>query len=63
MSEEKTTPENWEKGLEIFNVPTLIFDKNNIEIKGIVEFPKTTLESDVEKILKDLSLQPLIFIK
>jgi hypothetical protein len=52
MSEEKTTPENWEKGLEIFNVPTLIFYKNNIEINRIVEFPKTTLESDVEKILK-----------
>ena len=27
MSEEKTTPENFEKGLEIYNVPTIIFFK------------------------------------
>ena len=51
MSEEKTTPKNWEKSLEIFNIPTLIFYKNNIEMNRIVEFPKTTLESDLEKIL------------
>ena len=52
MSEEKTTPENWEKDLEVFNIPTLIFYKNNIEINRIVEFPRITLESDIEKILK-----------
>ena len=51
MSEEKTTPKNWEKSLEIFNIPTLIFYKNKIEMNRIVEFPKTTLESDLEKIL------------
>ena len=28
MSEQKTTPQNYEKGLEIFNVPTYIFKKN-----------------------------------
>ncbi len=52
MSEEKTTPENFEKGLEIYNVPTIIFFKNGSEINRFVEFPVNSLESDITKIIK-----------
>ena len=52
MSEEKSTPENFEKGWEIFNIPTIIFLKNGIEINRFVEFPKISLESDIIKIIK-----------
>ena len=51
MSEEKTTPNNYEKGLEIYNIPTFIFKKNGIEINRIVEFPVETLEKDIYKIV------------
>lgn len=52
MSEEKTTPENSEKGLEIYNVPTIIFFRNGYEINRFVEFPVNSLESDIAKIIK-----------
>jgi thiol-disulfide isomerase/thioredoxin len=52
MSEEKTTPENFEKGLDVFNVPTIIFFKNGEEINRFVEFPVNSLESDVAKIIR-----------
>ena len=52
MSEEKTTPENSEKGLEIYNVPTIIFFRNGYEINRFVEFPVNNLESDIAKIIK-----------
>lgn len=52
MSEEKTTPENHEEGLEIYNVPTIIFLKNGEEINRFVELPVQTLESDIAKIIK-----------
>ena len=52
MSEEKTTPENYEKGWEIYNVPTFIFLKNGNEINRFVEFPVNSLESDITKIIK-----------
>ena len=51
MSENKTTLEKFEKGLNITNIPTFIFYKNNIELNRIVEFPLETLEKDVFKIL------------
>ena len=51
MSEEKTTPNRYEKGLEIYNIPTFIFKKNGIEINRIVEFPVETLEKDIYKIV------------
>ena len=53
MSEEKTTPSNFEKGLEIYNVPTIIFFKNGKEINRFVEFPVETLESDIQKIVTE----------
>ena len=52
MSEEKTTPENSEKGLEIYHVPTLIFFRNKNEINRFVELPVNSLESDISKIIK-----------
>ena len=52
MSEEKTTPENYENGWEIYNVPTIIFFKNGNEINRFVEFPVNSLESDITKIIK-----------
>ena len=52
MSEEKSTPENFEKGWEIFNIPTIIFLKDGIEINRFVEFPVISLESDIKKIIK-----------
>ena len=52
MSEEKTTPENYERGWEIYNVPTIIFLKYGNEINRFVEFPVNSLESDITKIIK-----------
>ncbi|MEE3035030.1 MAG: thioredoxin family protein [Bacteroidota bacterium] len=51
MSEEKTTPENFENGLNIIKVPTLIFYKNGEELNRFVEFPIVSLEEDIRKIL------------
>ena len=52
MSEEKTTPSSFEKGLNILYVPTIIFFKNGNEVNRIVESPVKTLESDIEKIIR-----------
>lgn len=51
ISEEKTTPEGLEKGMNITNVPTIIFYRNQQEINRIVEFPIETLEKDMFVIL------------
>jgi len=51
MSEEKSTPSNFEQGLEINYIPTIIFFKNGREINRFVEFPIETLESDIKKII------------
>ena len=51
VDREKTTGENLEKGLDITNVPTLIFSKNGKELNRIVEFPIDSLEEDMYKIL------------
>jgi thiol-disulfide isomerase/thioredoxin len=53
MSEEKTTPQNFEKGIEIYNVPTIVFYKNGNEMNRFVEFPVESLESDIGKIIKE----------
>ena len=47
----KKTPDNLQKGYNIFRVPTFIFFKNGIEIGRFVEFPRETVESDILKIL------------
>ncbi|PCJ97329.1 MAG: thiol reductase thioredoxin [Flavobacteriaceae bacterium] len=51
MDREKTTPENYEDGLNITNVPTFIFYKNGEELNRVVEHPIASLEKDMIKIL------------
>jgi len=53
MTEYKETPQNYEKGLDITNVPTLIFYRNGKEINRIVEFPIVSLEADMYNILTE----------
>ena len=51
MTRDKTTPENYEEGLDITNIPTLIFYKDGEELGRIVEFAMEDLEGDMLKIL------------
>ncbi|TRZ41421.1 thioredoxin family protein [Robertkochia solimangrovi] len=51
MTHDKTTPENFEKDLNITNVPTIIFYRNGKEINRIVEYPINTMEEDMLDIL------------
>ncbi len=51
VNREKTTPGQFESGLELLQVPTFIFYRNGEELGRIVEFPIEDLESDVLKIL------------
>lgn len=53
MDRDKTTPELWEKGLNITNVPTFIFYEKGQEINRIVESPKVSLEQDMLDILSN----------
>ncbi|WP_335966024.1 thioredoxin family protein [Galbibacter sp. PAP.153] len=52
MSRDKTTPANLEKGLNIINVPTIIFYKDGKEMNRIVEYPIHTMEEDMLQILQ-----------
>tara|TARA_R110002050_G_scaffold104083_1_gene213442 strand:- start:224 stop:823 length:600 start_codon:yes stop_codon:yes gene_type:complete len=51
VSDEKTTPQGFEEGLNITNVPTIIFYKNEKELGRIVEYPIESLEKDMLAIL------------
>ena len=51
MKRDKTTPELFEKGLNITNVPTFIFYRKGKEINRIVESPVESLEQDMLSIL------------
>ena len=51
VSEEKTTPQGYEEGKNITNVPTIIFYKNDKELGQIVEYPIESLEKDMFAIL------------
>ena len=51
VSREKTTPQQFEKDLNITNVPTFIFYKDGQEINRIVEFTIESLEKDMLAIL------------
>lgn len=51
VTRQKNTPEKYEEGLNITNVPTFIFYKNGKEINRIVEFPVESLEKDILAIL------------
>ena len=50
-SEEKTTPEGYEDGKNIMQVPTIIFYKNGKEMNRIVEYSIYTVEQDMLDIL------------
>jgi thiol-disulfide isomerase/thioredoxin len=52
MTRDKVTPQKYEEGLDITNVPTFIFYRNGKELNRIVELPREDLESDMLKILK-----------
>ena len=51
VSDEKTTPQGFEDGKNITNVPTFIFQKNEKELGRIVEYPIESLEKDMFAIL------------
>lgn len=51
VDRDKKTPENFEQGLELIQVPTFIFYKEDKELGRIVEFPINSLESDMLAIL------------
>ncbi|WP_445385601.1 thioredoxin family protein [Robiginitalea sp. IMCC44478] len=51
MTRDKTTPQNYEKGYGITNVPTIIFSREGTEINRIVEYPLEDMETDMLKIL------------
>ncbi|WP_442787498.1 thioredoxin family protein [Flavobacterium suncheonense] len=51
VDKSKTTPENFEAGLDITNVPTFIFYKNGKELHRIVESYMESAEKDMLKIL------------
>lgn len=55
MARDKTTPEQFEKGLNITNVPTFIFYKNGKEVNRIVESPVVSLEQDMLDIISGKS--------
>ncbi|WP_313806475.1 thioredoxin family protein [Flavobacterium sp.] len=55
VDKSKTTPEQFEKDLNITNVPTFIFYKNGKEINRIVE---SFMESAEKDMLKIISQQP-----
>ncbi len=50
---DKSTPEGYEKGLSVYNVPSLIFYKDGKEINRIVEAPIVSLEEDMLNILTE----------
>ncbi len=47
----KKTPDNLQKGLNIFRVPTFIFYKDGKEIGRYVEYPRVSLEKDMLQIV------------
>ncbi|RMB56341.1 thioredoxin family protein [Dokdonia sinensis] len=51
MTEDKETPEGFEEGKNITNVPTIIINQNGKETNRIVEYPLESLEKDLVKIL------------
>lgn len=58
MSEDKDTPEGFEKGKNIEYVPTIIVYKNNVEMGRIVEYPIESLEEDLLKIATGKEYKP-----
>lgn len=52
MDLNKTTPDNYEEGMDVQKLPTFIFFKHGQELGRIVETPKVSLEHDLLSILK-----------
>ena len=52
VTRDKDTPQGLEDGLNITNVPTFIFSKDDKELGRIVEYPIQSLEKDMLKILQ-----------
>lgn len=52
MNKDKVTRANYEKDLDIYNIPTLIFYKNDKEMNRFVELTVVSLADDFSKILK-----------
>ena len=61
MDRNKTTPDTYENGLNITNVPTFIFYEKGVEINRIVESPIKSLEEDMLEILTGSSYKPNYF--
>jgi thiol-disulfide isomerase/thioredoxin len=61
MDKNKITAANFEKGLNIINIPTLIVYKDGEEMNRIVELTIESLEKDLSKILKGLPYQNAYF--
>ncbi len=57
VDEEKHTLENYEDGLDIVQIPTLILYKEGKEMNRIVEFPVESLYKDMAKIFKNEAYQ------
>jgi len=51
VTRDKDTPDHLEEGLDITNVPTIIFYKDGKELNRIVESPVVSLEDDMLRIL------------
>jgi thiol-disulfide isomerase/thioredoxin len=58
MDKNKTTPEQFEKGQNITNVPTFIFYEKGVEINRIVESPIISIEQDMLDILSGKNYTP-----
>ena len=52
MDIDKRTPDNYEEGMNVTEVPTFIFFKHGEELGRIIEKPKVSLEHDMLEILK-----------
>ncbi|WP_417358936.1 thioredoxin family protein [Galbibacter sp.] len=52
MTEQKVTPENFEEGLDVINVPTIIIYKDDKEVNRLVEYPINSIEKDLLDILQ-----------
>lgn len=51
VNRSKSTPENLEKGYDMSRVPTFIFMKDGKEVNRFVEYPQTSMEEDIAKIV------------
>lgn len=58
----KKGPNGEEDGYNIHRVPTFIFYKNEKEVNRIVEYPKETLERDIENIVTNKRYFPNYFV-